>query len=173
MRPACTSPPYLCRRRPGLPAPAGTQLLVELGLGQAIEDEAQRPPRIDPVEQHLVVPPAAEHVEADHPVSGKGGSGGTGESPLLDERGWIHSARANDALAVEAARGALEPVADVGPGIERRVVPVEPDGDPARGRVLEVEELRRVVPGPTAVGGAEIGRASCRERVWMAVVVVG
>src|SRR2546425_11539391 len=108
MRPACTSPPYLCRRRPGLPAPAGTQLLVELGLGQAVEDEAQRPPRIDPVEQHLVIPPAAEHVEADDTL-----------------------APAHDALAVEAAGRALEPVADVGPEIERRVVPVEPDRDPA------------------------------------------
>src|SRR5437867_7188127 len=153
MRPACTSPPYLylCGWHCGLPPPAGAQLLVELGLGQAVEDEAQRPPRIDPVEQHLVVPAAAEHVEADHPVVRSGGMNPPSLIKLGGLSGPPRPPLAHDALAVEAARRALEPVADVGPGIERSVIPVEPDGDPARGRVLEVEELRRVVPGPTAV----------------------
>src|SRR5712692_11133002 len=131
MRPACTSPPYLCGRRRGLPAPATAQLLVELGLGQAVEDEAQRPPRIDPVQQHLVVPPAAEHVEADHAIVRSGGMNPPSLIKLGGLSGPPRPPLAHDALAVEAARRALEPIAHVGPEIERRVVPVEPDGDPA------------------------------------------
>ncbi len=79
--------------------------------------------------QRLVVPAAAQHVEADHAV-----------------------ALADDLLAHELAGHALEPGAHVGSRVERRVVEVEERGDPARRGPLEVEELRRVVPGAPAVG---------------------
>ncbi len=45
----------------------------------------------------------------------------------------------------------LEPGPHVGSRVEGRVVAVQEGGDPARGGPFEVEELRRVVPGATAV----------------------
>src|SRR5262249_40238439 len=115
--PACMSGPLSRPARAGKDPEPGCELLVELRLVQMREHPVERPTLLDPPDERLVVPAGAEQVEAHHPV-----------------------ALADDALGNELPGDALKPGTHVGTGIDRGAVPVQERGDPAHGRVLEVEE---------------------------------